>query len=104
MVVLADHLKCGVNFPLPSFLCSLPAFYGIKLYHLAPNSVVFLSVFVHLSEGFLGIHLDLDLFHHFFSSRQTRTPGPIMRSCVPFGFPHARQEEQGGRVYCNVSP
>lgn len=47
-VVLSGHLKCGVNFPLSSLLCSLFAFYGIQLYHLAPNSVVFLSVFVHL--------------------------------------------------------
>lgn len=66
MVVLADHLKCGVNLPLSSILYSLLAFYGIQLYHVAPNSVIFLSVFVNLCEGFLRIHLDLDLFHHFF--------------------------------------
>lgn len=41
-------------------------FYGIQLYNLTPNLIVFLSIFVHLCKGFLGVLLDLDLFRHFF--------------------------------------
>uniref|UniRef100_A0A453NHQ1 Transposase (putative) gypsy type domain-containing protein n=1 Tax=Aegilops tauschii subsp. strangulata TaxID=200361 RepID=A0A453NHQ1_AEGTS len=42
------------------------AFCRIMFYHLTPNSVVFLSPFLHSCEGFLGILLDLELCHHLF--------------------------------------
>lgn len=66
MVVLTDHLLRGVNFPLFSIVHSLLSFCGIQLFHLAPNSVVFISIFVHLCEAFIRILLDLDLFWLFY--------------------------------------
>jgi Putative gypsy type transposon. len=46
IVCLDDYLQC--NFlPLPEYLLLLD-FYGIHLLHLNPNSIGFLSIFVHL--------------------------------------------------------
>ena len=39
----------------------------IQLHHLAPNSILHISIFVHLCEAFLGIHPHFDLFKSLFS-------------------------------------
>lgn len=44
MVVLADHLLCRVNYFLSSFVRSMLDFYGIQLFHLTPNLVIFLCL------------------------------------------------------------
>ena len=40
--------------------------WGIQLHHLTPNSILHISIFVHLCEIFLGIHPHFDLFKSLF--------------------------------------
>ena len=39
-------------------------FYGL---HLTPNLVLALAIFAHLCEMFVGVHLLVELFHHFYT-------------------------------------
>ena len=40
--------------------------WGIQVHHLTPNSILHISIFVHLCEAFLGVEPHLDLFQHLF--------------------------------------
>ena len=44
-------------------------FYGLQPHHLTPNTVVLLSAFVALCEGFLGVLPTLELLGEFFFSK-----------------------------------
>ena len=55
-----------MNFPLSKFLLEVLKFYKIQLIHLALNSVLFLAIFVHLCEAFLGTMPSLALLRYFF--------------------------------------
>ena len=48
------------------FLISSDVFFttGIQVHHLTPNSILHISIFVHLYEAFLGIEPHFDLFQH----------------------------------------
>ena len=46
-------------------------FYRIQLIHLASNSVLFLTIFVHLCEAYLGIMPSLVLLRYFFVTKKT---------------------------------
>ncbi|RLN04254.1 hypothetical protein C2845_PM13G06750 [Panicum miliaceum] len=48
------------------FFHGLLGFYKMKHYHLPPNSIMHISIFVHLCESFLGILPHFHLFHHLF--------------------------------------
>ena len=51
------------------FLISSEVFFhhwGIQVHHLTPNSILNISIFVHLCEAFLGIEPHFDLFQYFF--------------------------------------
>ena len=50
-------------FRLPS---SILGYFGVSLNHLTPNVILYLSIFIHLCEAFLGISPSLSLFRHFF--------------------------------------
>ena len=39
---------------------------GVQAHHLTPNSILHISIFVHLCEAFLGIEPYFDLFQYFF--------------------------------------
>ena len=39
---------------------------GVQVHHLTPNSILHISIFVHLCEAFLGIEPQFDLFQYFF--------------------------------------
>ena len=39
---------------------------GVQVHHLTPNSILHISIFVHLCEAFLGIEPHFDLFQYFF--------------------------------------
>ena len=39
---------------------------GVQVHHLTPNSILYISTFVHLCEAFLGIAPHFDLFQYFF--------------------------------------
>jgi hypothetical protein len=54
-VVYVPFLICGLALPVSSFLRGLLDFYELNLTHLNPNSILQVSIFVHLCEDFLGI-------------------------------------------------
>ena len=55
VMVQLDHFQCGLNFPLSKFMLEVLVFYKIKLIHVATNLVLFLAIFVHLCEAYLGV-------------------------------------------------
>ena len=54
--------------PASAFFRSFLDFYQLQPHHLTPNTVVLLSTFVTLCEGFLGVLPTLGLWVEFFQS------------------------------------
>jgi hypothetical protein len=54
-VVYIPFLISGLALPISPFFCGLLNFYNLNLTHLHPNSILQISVFVHLCEAYLGI-------------------------------------------------
>jgi hypothetical protein len=55
-----------LTLPTSNFFRGLLHSYKFKLFHLNLNSIVHISIFVHLSEAFLGIQPYFNLFRFFF--------------------------------------
>lgn len=55
-----------MGLPTSHFLQGLLHYYGITLNHLNRNSIIHLSIFVHLCEVFLGIPPSIAPFRYFF--------------------------------------
>jgi len=51
---------------MSDFFRELLYYYGIRMNHLNPNSILQLSIFIHLCEDFLGIPPSICLFRYFF--------------------------------------
>ena len=56
----------GIGVSLFFFFYGLLRYYRIQLHHLTPNSLVHISIFVHLFEAFLGIEPHFELFRFLF--------------------------------------
>ncbi|KAE8794689.1 dead-box atp-dependent rna helicase 40 [Hordeum vulgare] len=56
--------------PTPPFISDWLNFFGLQPHHLAPNTILQLSAFVILCEGFLGIEPRLDLWRSLFFFKQ----------------------------------
>ena len=54
------------GFPVSDFFRGLLHYWGVQVHHLTPNSILHISIFVHLCEAFLGIEPHFDLFQYFF--------------------------------------
>ena len=65
-VVFLPHALRGLSFPVSDFFRGLLHHWGVQVYHLTPNSILQISIFVHLCEAFLGIEPHFDLFLYFF--------------------------------------
>ena len=65
-VVFNDFILRGFGVPTSDFFRGLLFYWGIQVHHLNPNSILHLSIFVHLCEAFLGIEPHFDLFQYFF--------------------------------------
>jgi hypothetical protein len=66
IVVFSSSFQHGFNLPSYDFLCELLDHYQIELVHLNPNSILWIAVFIHLCEAFLGILLNFPLFKNYF--------------------------------------
>ena len=66
IVAFAPYLEWGLEFPCSFFFYGLLRYYRIQLHHLTPNSLVHISIFVHLCEAFLGIEPHFELFRFLF--------------------------------------
>ena len=65
-VIFLPHILRGLGFPVSDFFRGLLHHCGVQVHHLTPKSILHISIFVHLCEGFLGIEPHFDLFQHFF--------------------------------------
>ena len=68
-VVFHSHFLRGIGLPVSAFFRSFLDFYQLQPHHLTPNTVVLLSAFVTLCEGFLGVLPTLELWGEFFQSK-----------------------------------
>ena len=59
----------GLGLPASGFFRDFLLFHGIQPHHLTPNTVVLLSAFATLCEGFLGVLPTIELWGEFFSSK-----------------------------------
>ena len=66
IVLFIPFIQHGLGLPACPFLHGLLYYYGITLNHLNPNSILHVSIFVHLCETFLGIPPSITLFRYFF--------------------------------------
>ena len=67
--VFRSHFLCGIGLPVSAFFRSFLEFYQLQPHHLTPNTVVLLSAFVTLCEGYLGVLPTLELWGEFFQSK-----------------------------------
>ena len=67
-VVFRSHFLRGIGLPVSAFFRSWLEFYQLQPDHLPPNTVVLLSAFVTLCEGYLGVLPTLELWGEFFQS------------------------------------
>ena len=65
-VIFLPHVLRGLGFPVYDFFRGLLHYWGVQVHHLTPNSILHISIFVHLCEAFLGIEPHFDLFQYFF--------------------------------------
>jgi len=96
-VIFYSHCLCGVGLPTSGFFHAFLGFYHLHPHHLTPNTVVLLSAFVTLCEGFLGVLPTIELWGEFFQSKLgtvvTGVPAPcgafitIQRSTADNPFP-----------------
>jgi hypothetical protein len=68
-VVYIPFLICGLALPISPFFRDLLDFYHLNLTHLNPNSVMQVSVFVHLCEAYLGILPHFGLWKYLYHCR-----------------------------------
>src|SRR3990170_7424185 len=65
-VCFVPFLLRGLGFPIHPFLRSLLEFYGLKLHHLSPNSILHITGFVALCELHLGCQAHFRLWRKYF--------------------------------------
>jgi hypothetical protein len=68
-VIYIPFLIRGLALPISPFFHGLLDFYHLNLSHLNPNSILQVSVFVHLSEAFLGILPHFGLWKYLYHCR-----------------------------------
>jgi hypothetical protein len=68
-VIYVPFLIRGLALPVSPFFRGLLDFYHLNLTHLNPNSILQLSVFVHLCEAFLGILPHFGLWKYLYHCR-----------------------------------
>lgn len=67
IVVFTHFFYCGFSLGTSEFFRGILDYYGIKIFHLNPNSVLHIAIFIHVCEAFLGIYPHFNLFRRIFS-------------------------------------
>ncbi|KAE8792072.1 hypothetical protein D1007_33498 [Hordeum vulgare] len=70
VVVFDEHFYGGFGLPASTFFCNFLTFFGLHPHHLVPNSILQLTSFVVLCDGFLWIEPRLDLWQSLFFFKQ----------------------------------
>jgi hypothetical protein len=68
-VIYVPFLIRGLALPISPFFRGLLDFYRLNLTHLNPNSILQVSVFVHLCEAFLGVLPHFGLWKYLYHCR-----------------------------------
>lgn len=63
--------------PPSLFFYEVLEYFKIEFIQLNPNSILYLAIFIHISEEYLGMHLDHEPFHHFFLLARMSAPPPL---------------------------
>jgi hypothetical protein len=106
-VIYVPFLIRGLALPISPFFRGLLDFYHLNLTHLNPNSILQVSVFVHLCEAFLGILLHFGLWKYLYHCRpgmaggQHQLVGARVWRCAVGGRPttstsHSRTASKDG--------
>jgi hypothetical protein len=66
IVVFSSFFQCGFSLSACDFFRGLLDHYQIELVHLNPNSILQITIFVHLCKAFLGIPPNFPLFKNYF--------------------------------------
>jgi hypothetical protein len=74
-VVYVPFLIHGLALPVSPFFHSLLYFYNLNLTHLNPNSILQISIFVHLCEAYLGILPHFGLWKYLYHCRSGMAGG-----------------------------
>src|SRR3954463_12639467 len=86
-VYFKAQVVCGVSLPISHFFLSVLNQFKVQLHNLSPNSILVLSNFAALCEGYLGIRPRLDLFVYFFTvKREARHSREELRNCGTISF------------------
>lgn len=79
LAVFEDFYWRGFGVPEHPFLRKLIDHYKINLCNPHPNSILSISIFINLCEGYLGIFPHFNLFRHFFC--QNKKGGWRLKNC-----------------------
>jgi hypothetical protein len=74
-VIYVPFLIRGLALPISPFFCGLLDFYRLNMTHLNPNSILQVSVFVHLCEAFLGVLPHFGLWKYLYHCRRGMAGG-----------------------------
>lgn len=83
-VIFRSHCLRGLGLPASGFFCSFLDFYNLQPHHLTPNTVVLLSAFVTLCEGFLSVLPTIELWGEFFYSKLGTVVKSVPAQCGAF--------------------
>jgi hypothetical protein len=76
-VIYIPFLIRGLALPISPFFRGLLDFYHLNLTHLNPNSILQVSIFVHLCEAYLGIMPHFRLWKYLYHCRPRMAGGSI---------------------------
>ena len=93
-VIFRDFVGHGLVVPVSEFFHALLQFWGIQLHHLTLQSILYLSIFTHFCEAFLGILPYFHLFEHFFTlvPVPNATKPAVVGGCELVLHPETRDE------------
>jgi hypothetical protein len=74
-VVYVPFLIRGLALPISPFFRGILDFYNLNLTHLNPNSILQISIFVHLCEAYLGILPHFGLWKYLYHCRSVMAGG-----------------------------
>ena len=90
VVMTVAALERGFSFPPSAFFCKVLETYGLQPHNMTPNSVLILSSFVAVCEGYLGVPPSIDLFQYYFTvkreSIRKSIGGGALATCGSMGF------------------
>jgi hypothetical protein len=95
IITFYHFVERGLALPSCSFFRGLLYYYGLELYHLNPNSICHISIFIHFCEAFLGIGPHWDLFRFLFRVK----PQPTSKKLSIVGGAGIQLPQQAGDKY-----